>query len=210
MRTNAPRDASYTPTHTHGSRIGRQGERPSYPMSEPQAKLILALLTERVIDAKLAQDIREAVEAKRFDWARAKNGITYLMSLPRVQAPTGPTGRTSTPAAERFPEVIEGRYAVDTDEGHLAFYKVDRPTEGKWAGYVFVKVQASDDEHPIRGRAAADAILAKIAAAGVKAASERYGQELGSCSICGRTLTDETSRELGIGPVCRAATGWYA
>lgn len=210
MRVQAPRDASHTPTHTHGSQIGRQGQRTSYPMSEPQARLILSLLSERVIDEGTAQSIRAAVESKSFDWHRAKAGISYLMELPRLAREAAPAGRSTEAAAERFPEVIEGRYAVDTDEGHLAFYKVDRPTEGKWSGYVFVKVMASDTEHPIRGRAAADAILAKISAAGPKAASERYGQELGSCSICGRTLTDETSRELGIGPVCRNATGWYA
>jgi uncharacterized protein DUF6011 len=30
----------------------------------------------------------------------------------------------------------------------------------------------------------------------------RYGQELGECGHCGRTLTDEASRAAGIGPVC--------
>ena len=94
-----------------------------------------------------------------------------------------------------------GRYAVDTEEGHLAFYRVDRPTEGKWAGYTFVKVQASDELHRVRGQAA-KAVLAKMAV-DPTAAMLRYGQDIGECGHCGRTLTDETSRQLGIGPVCR-------
>lgn len=34
-----------------------------------------------------------------------------------------------------------------------------------------------------------------------------YGQELGHCGRCGRTLTNEASRYLGIGPEC-ATKGW--
>jgi len=34
-------------------------------------------------------------------------------------------------------------------------------------------------------------------------AGPRYGRLIGDCCRCGRQLTDETSRALGIGPVCR-------
>ena len=33
------------------------------------------------------------------------------------------------------------------------------------------------------------------------------GQETGTCSCCGRTLTNELSISLGIGPICRE--GWF-
>jgi hypothetical protein len=36
------------------------------------------------------------------------------------------------------------------------------------------------------------------------AAAMRYGKELGRCGVCDMPLTNEESRELGIGPVCRA------
>lgn len=111
------------------------------------------------------------------------------------------------PSAE---EVPAGRYAIETAEGAtnaLAFYKVDRPTEGRWAGYVFVKLIVSDDEQRM-SRAAGDAILRKIAEVGAEAASARYGHEIGSCGICGRTLTNDESRERGIGPVCAEKMGW--
>ncbi len=35
----------------------------------------------------------------------------------------------------------------------------------------------------------------------------RFGQELGKCGKCGRDLTDEESRAIGIGPVCREQLG---
>jgi hypothetical protein len=104
--------------------------------------------------------------------------------------------------------VPEGRYAVDGDDGNLKFYHVDRPTEGKWAGYTFVKVQAGDEYYPVKGKGPREAVLAKIAEAGIEAAMLRYGREIGACGHCGRTLTNPESRELGIGPVCRAKMGF--
>lgn len=99
-----------------------------------------------------------------------------------------------------------GRYAVDNGEGATAFYRIDRPTEGKWAGYVFIKVMASDDLYPVRGAAARKA-FAKILE-DPRAAAIRYGIEIGECSMCGRTLTDEDSRAAGIGPVCARKNRW--
>ena len=110
----------------------------------------------------------------------------------------------TTPAGA--PEVADGRYAIEQD-GIIKFYKVDSPTEGKWAGRTFVKIQASEELHPIRNPAARKAILAEIAK-DPKGAMLRYGQELGHCGHCGRTLTNDLSRELGIGPVCREKMGW--
>lgn len=104
-----------------------------------------------------------------------------------------------------LPDVPQGFYAVETEAGHLAFYEVDRPTEGKWAGRTFLSVLASDERHPIRG-AAARSILEKIAE-DAPGAMARFGQEIGRCGRCRRTLTDETSRSLGIGPECRKHVG---
>ena len=100
--------------------------------------------------------------------------------------------------------IKDGRYAVEIG-GTLKFYKVDKPTEGRWSGYTFVKVQASDDLWPVRG-AAATAVLAAIAK-DPQAAMLRYGREIGRCGHCNRTLTNEESRRLGIGPICRRGMG---
>lgn len=90
------------------------------------------------------------------------------------------------------------RYALrDEVEGTVKFYRVKR---GWKPGVFFVDVQASDDLYPIRNREHRDAILYAIAR-DPRAALALYGQEIGSCGRCGRTLTSEY-RELGIGPVC--------
>lgn len=104
-------------------------------------------------------------------------------------------------AASPAVDVPAGRYAVEGDDGELKFYRVDRPTEGRWAGYTFVKVQAGDEFHRLPSRRTEEGVLAKIAA-DPKAAAVAYGKAIGRCSSCGRTLTNNISRELGIGPVC--------
>ena len=102
-------------------------------------------------------------------------------------------------------EVASGHYAL-TVEGVVKFYRVNTPTEGKWAGYTFVDAQASDDYHKV-GREASARILAEIAV-DPQAAMKLYGHSLGKCGHCNRTLTDETSRANGIGPICARKMGW--
>jgi hypothetical protein len=95
------------------------------------------------------------------------------------------------------PEVPEGRYAIENGEGVLRFYHVEVSDKGRYD----VRVQASDELHPLPNWTIARAVLAEIEK-DPKAAAIRYGLELGVCGKCGRTLTNESSRAAGIGPVC--------
>lgn len=94
-------------------------------------------------------------------------------------------------------QVADGRYAVEED-GVLRFFKVKN---GNRPGFVFLDIQASDEWHSVRNVVRIRTVLALIAQ-DPKAAMIRYGQELGECGHCGRTLTDAASRAAGIGPVC--------
>lgn len=105
-----------------------------------------------------------------------------------------PANATAEPA-----KLFEGRYAIDF-EGQLRFFKVEYG-KNKWEGYVFIKEQAGDDLFAVRNKQRRERITAAIL--NDPDALARYGQELGVCGDCGRTLTDETSRAIGIGPVCR-------
>jgi hypothetical protein len=106
-----------------------------------------------------------------------------------------------------------GRYAITGEDGTTDFYEVDRGA-GKWDGWLFVSAVYGDSESPlgsvrpsgcVRGKnigaVALSSILEKLARDPVEA-MERYGREIGRCAVCGRRLTDEGSRERGIGPVC--------
>lgn len=97
-----------------------------------------------------------------------------------------------------------GHFAVRLDGSDVVkFYRVKLVTGGQWAGKVFVEAQASDDYHPLRSPETLTMVLTAILA-NPGAAEALYGTELGRCCRCNRTLTDETSRALGIGPECRS------
>jgi hypothetical protein len=177
---------------------------PSAPGSSTakQRGLIRRLAGERVLDdAQRAFCAGGAVD--RLGMSQASRVIGELLKLRTVASV--PAGGVDA-LASSLPDVPAGRYAIETDEV-TKFYEVDRPTEGKYAGWVFVSVRASDERHPIKQLAAKHAIL-EVIAADPRAASELFGKKLGRCGICGRSLTDEDSRARGIGPVCAAARGW--
>lgn len=106
-------------------------------------------------------------------------------------------------------EVPAGRYALRTpqNKNEISFYKIDKPTEGKWAGRTFVSQLIGPERQPIRGSGAA-LIVSEIAKAGIKESMLLYGKEIGRCGHCGRRLTNDLSREIGIGPICRNGMGW--
>ena len=106
----------------------------------------------------------------------------------------------------KISEVPAGRYALKVDDT-WKFYKVDKPTEGRWAGYTFVSIFASDEKHPVRSRQAREGILSQIAEDPQRAMLD-YGKQIGSCGHCGRTLTNPESIERGIGPICAERMGW--
>lgn len=126
----------------------------------------------------------------------ASMAIQLLLDMPVPQVAANVTTSLA------LNEVPKGYYAIDMDDT-VKFYRVDCPTTGKWAGRTFVSVQASDDFHSIKAPAARAAILSAIAEQGIATSTARYGVLIGRCGVCNRTLTDETSRALGIGPVCR-------
>lgn len=120
----------------------------------------------------------------------------------------GRTDRVRPIASEndRIPDVPAGHYAVPSATGNndLDFYRVDRPSEGRWHNYTFVKrVIGGHADTPVRGSERRSA-LERILKAGPYAAAVLYGQKLGRCYRCNRHLTDELSRHLGIGPDCRS------
>jgi hypothetical protein len=165
-------------------------------MTPKQHEFIVSLVSEREIpETTQGTYVLNLVAgtAREPDSRQSSAIIEWLLALPRKAAP----GAVDVPA---------GRYAlVHPERSIVEFFRVDRPTEGDWAGRTFVNQQASDDLFPVKG-ARAKAILARIAE-DPQAAMIRYGHELGRCGRCGRTLTDTVSRAMGIGPDCADALG---
>jgi len=136
---------------------------------------------------------------------KASEIIDWLLAKP-LRVTAGQTG--AKPSSDPWPAVTEGHYAVKSLTGNndLDFFRVDRPTEGKYAGKTFVKRVIGG--HPATSIRYGEVrkVLEAILAAGESKAATLYGTEIGRCYVCNKTLTDELSRSLGIGPHCRAAS----
>lgn len=166
--------------------------------TEKQISFLLALRTQKGL-----QDKFTAADAAALSRSDASRWIEKALTLPDV-APA--PARNGNPLRPHEDDVPAGRYAIEED-GVLKFFRVDRPQDGKWAGWVFLKIQASDELYRVTNRDRCEFIY-KAIAADPRAASVRYGRELGHCGICGRTLTDPDSIANGIGPVCAGRVGW--
>jgi hypothetical protein len=160
-------------------------------------------LRDRERAVTLWHELRDEDNAGQLTFTRASQHIDALKVVRNDLRTAKLVSDTSTP---KLPLLVpEGRYAVDTDEGHLAFYRVKADKEG----VVTVKLQVSDELRTLPFKTAMT-VMEKIEAAGIEAAMTRYGKELRVCGapMCGRTLTNEESRERGIGPVCATKMGW--
>jgi hypothetical protein len=167
------------------------------PASESQLEFIHDLSQKHEMSDEQAEFIaRVHLGGRKLTKGEASRIIDGLKACPKKQV------------SRDWPDVPAGRYAVvDPMDDVLKFYHVDKPTEGKWAGYTFLNVRASDERYPIKNTEHKKSIMTEISKNPAEA-SMRYGRELGKCGICGRTLTDEQSRARGIGPICAAKEGW--
>jgi hypothetical protein len=158
-------------------------------LTDKQHSYITTLLSERQIPE---QPLRRALEMlPTLSKAQASKWIERLQELPHI--------------------VPEGYYALptepDTATQDLAFYHIQRPTQGNWTGWTFVKHCVGPEEHRL-SQASGRAIIQRIKSYGPEESCRLYGMEIGRCGICGLRLTNTLSRALGIGPICRQNSGW--
>lgn len=108
-------------------------------------------------------------------------------------------------------KVPQGKYALDTSANDkfandVTFFNLFcfRPNPGETA--YSLKMYVSDDLVKF-GNNLQKEVLAAIAA-DPAAASSLYGRHKTRCGVCNRKLTNDESRDRGIGPVCFARMGW--
>lgn len=133
---------------------------------------------------------------RRPDWKPAREAIV-------------PTAVDHSTPIDYFDDIPDAYYALRNDEGTVKFYRVStfkRCLPGQTRPNRKVQLQSSDELHPARAEAARR-ILREIREMKPREAAFLYGREIGRCCRCGRTLTDEVSRSMGIGPDC-AAKSW--
>lgn len=156
--------------------------------TEKQTNYIRSLADERGIEIPLDP---AANSLYALTVPQASEVIDRLLAAPKV-AQKAPEGSS---------KVAPGYYALSTNGGMtVLFYRVQRAKDGIHAGKTFVNRQSGDNWVRIsktEANGALEEILEDPKAAGVL-----YGQEIGRCCKCNRTLTDEKSRKDGIGPEC--------
>lgn len=147
----------------------------------------------------------------RFRHAESKGKffIEYIKPLPEWSKVRG---RNEAQTQEQAPIVEEGRYAVDDPKlNKLRFFRYAKrrtPYLGQTMKLIELFGAPGNFREQFISPSATNAILNLIVAAGAQEARARFGQEVGSCGCCGSPLTDERSRQLGIGPICEKKYGY--
>jgi len=179
-------------------------------------------------EARLAA--QDAANAERGDRAPAEDGISLrrasefierLKALPAsAPASAQPTGgkiaveykeleldsgvtRVGAVIVPGVGHVLRGHYALDTSDldnftNDVTFFKVWVGSRGGWK----VMMEVSDDEVELTAWPTKREVIARIAR-DPEGASRLWGHEHSRCGVCSRRLTNDESRALGIGPVCR-------
>lgn len=182
--------------------------------SEKQLDFLMSLLKERTYGGDAgnqscadllmeAQGFTKEIELRHnlfthLDRRAVSKQIEAHMTLDKVKAPVSDTSWHNV-------DVPAGYYATPSMTGNndLDFWRVDVPEKGKWAGYRFVKRVIGGQGAVNISKAERFNALQQIDAIGAQAAGKAYADAIGCCYRCNRELTDETSRAVGLGPVCR-------
>lgn len=137
--------------------------------------------------------------------------------------PCNGTGRDQNTVAAINVGAIETAFAAARENGikrprlRLADFTFSRaPDTGKNAGSIYVKRGKEEYLgkvtaglfHPTMACDAATSAKVIEVASDPHNAAKAYGNRTGSCSCCGRELTNKESIDLGIGPICREKFGW--
>jgi len=150
------------------------------PPTEKQIAFISKLVVERELDMPNPNELTKALASKMID---------ELLKMPKIAKAGGP---------HKVPDPDEGFYFVDGE-----VYKVQVAVHGsgrKYAKVLLPSPGGSKGSWDYRGRKPF-AKLNEDTKLTLEKAKE-LGHLYGMCCICGATLTNESSIEAGIGPVC--------
>lgn len=161
------------------------------------------------------------VDFDTFSKAEASDAISSMLELRDEQRKAKLAEHSEAAGTPLTDELPEGYYTVVLESGeHRTFRIKVASSQSKLAGKAIISyLSGSDNTSDYTGfgfvegtqikiwrRFSEDSTLAdaaKILVGDPTAAQQGYAKVSGNCYICARTLTDPTSIDLGIGPVCR-------
>jgi hypothetical protein len=193
------------------------------PMSQRQKDYLTDLIRQRSDHPEVAK-VREDLNACLRDHVLitrefASNMIDVIKKFPLNPPP--PTAAIAKIADHEESEQIlaafsnekpkwAGKFALG-EEPDLKFYKVDRPTKGKWAGWTFVKrlIGAPGEWREDRLPKGVQADILELIAADPAGAQAKYGHHFQECGRCASPLSHPCSRAAGYGAICAGHEGWF-
>jgi hypothetical protein len=172
---------------------------PLWPASPKQIKYVLGLQNDRILPDDYSVKDEEALQKMERDQA---SGIINLLK----------TFAMKDGKVQHDWTMPEGKYAIEEDdEQGWHFYQIDKPTEGRWKGYTFIKelIGAPGAWRKIDVPRGERTDVLQWIQKDPKRAMLDFGLQTVSCGACGSPLSNKASRERGMGPDC-AAKGQFA
>lgn len=201
--------ATISCSHCHGIHLAVGYVRSCSGVSAPQAPTHVPMdwtvppvpREEPIVQGQYPSRVAESLGTHRPEISAEDAVAKMRAAQERKEAEEAAAKRARYAAWRSIPVYAGGRgyYALEMD-GSTHYFKVSRPKEGPHKGKTFVEEQAGDAFHKM-GWVRTGQVLDAIAAA-PEAAGLLYGQTIGRCYRCHRTLTDAESRAAGIGPDC--------
>ena len=196
--------STQTMSRNFARNTGGQARTPS-PYTPGQLKFLVDLVTQigmydKERGLELWAEMREIQQSGQLTFTVASSRINELKAERnelRIAQQVDPAEDRGVSRPAR-PQVPAGRYAIDNAEGKTAFYRVAEKDV-----LLTVFVYASDAQHKLPWKTALP-VLRKIEEYGLHEASVRFGVESETCYKCGKRLTREETRAVGIGDDCAA------
>lgn len=138
---------------------------------------------------------------------RERNPVTgQPVAEPKEEPVTEPQQQLPPAYGALIAQIPDGRYATKSRTGtnDLDFWLIITVKTGASKGKRFIRrVLGGHSPEPVRSMEGRYAMVA-ILEIGLEKSQMIYADETGTCSSCGIELTDEESRRVGKGPVCRS------
>lgn len=177
------------------------------PASEKQLSFVRSLMGERTLPAEMA-----AIDPATLNKREASLLIERLLKMPKTPKPAA-AAKPSTGVLDGLPksryallaeDVAHALTSVNLDHNDMLFVEIR-----EFKGTVYMRRLVGSPGAYLRARMVPSdvAVIAGLIRTDPLAAAQRYGREYSVCGKCGAELTDEESRRLSLGPVCRGAFG---
>lgn len=165
--------------------------------SPKQVEFVVKLISER-----FAEGTFNGPDPATLTGAQASQWIDRLLTMPKLPAPSKATARVYVPDS-----IPEARYAIPASalagkhKDSMVLFRVT-PERELWQ---LVGAPGSFAKQPV-SKAVAETALA-VLLADPHTAALAFSQQYTRCAKCGAELSDDESKRIGLGPVCREAFG---